>query len=203
TNRADHPVLLLEPDSYNTWRRVTYADIIMGENQAPWMYVMWHALIAAYAFDDGSGSSIVYNVNANYSELTPVVAGWPYDIPYAVYFNYHEQDLNRRADSTFWTHVRCPYYDRPDLFKNIILAGDQWNNITASEITQFEARMDLQRLRYDDKAIVRSTTSPRKFLIWHAGKKICDDDILVSGDFAFQQSLYQEKGADEIRRWVF
>ncbi|MCB0840955.1 MAG: hypothetical protein KDD99_30010, partial [Bacteroidetes bacterium] len=62
--------------------------------------------------------------------------------------------------------------------------------------------LDLQRLRYEDKFTVRGT-SPRKFLIWHAGKKICDDGILLDWDLAFQQSLFQEKGADEIRRWVF
>ncbi|MEZ4848476.1 MAG: hypothetical protein R3B93_07635 [Bacteroidia bacterium] len=203
TNRADHPVLLLEPDSYNSWRRVTYANIIMGESQAPWMSVMWHSMIATYGNDyNDLAYALVYNANANYSELTPIVGGWPYDFGYGKYFPYYEPELVRRGDSLFWASTRCPYDARPYLLNNILLCGDQWDNITASEITHLEERIDLQRLEYAHKAVVRGT-SPRKFLIWHAGKKLCDDGIMLSWDLAFQQSHFQTNGAEYIRQWVF
>lgn len=205
TNPANHPVLILEPDSYNTWRRVTYAEEIMGVRKAPWMYVMWHALITTYAHNrDDLGSAIVYRAENGYTSLTPVVGGWPYDIPYGRYFAYNEPELVRKADSIFWTSVRCPYSDRPNLLANIIVCG---NNVTSDKMPAgfektMEDRIDYQRLEYSHKAII-PVIPERQFIVWRSGKKIVDDGILLSWDLAFQQSHFQAKGADYIRQWVF
>ena len=205
TNPANHPVLILEPDSYNSWRRVTYAEEIMGVRKAPWMYVMWHAMIVTYGNNkDDLGSAIVYRAENKYTSLTPVVGGWPYDIPYGRYFAYDEPELVRKADSIFWTSVRCPYTDRPNLLANIIVCG---NNVTSNKMPanfekQMEDRIDYQRLEYNHKAII-PVLPERQFIVWRCGKKIVDDGILLSWDLAFTQQHFQEKGADYIRQWVF
>lgn len=220
-NPADFPVLVIERDSFNTWRRVTEAEILMGVHKAPWMYVMWTSLILAYGNNkDDLGTAMVSHLENGDVHEAPVIGGWPYDYPYAappdyeydyssdenvdIYF-YEPAPLERRADEVFWTQVRCPYSDRKDLLNNIILSGQGWEERLSSEedILAFENRLDIQRLQYDYFASVNRPSYPRRYCVWKACQKICNDGILLDWELAFTQALFQEKGADEIRRWVF
>lgn len=202
TNKADHPVLILEPDEMNSYRRVDMADILMGEQGHPWMYVMWNSMIIAYGNDPGTGTVLSYHAEHNHSSIVAVIAGWPYTFGYGVEFNYHEPELVRTADSTFWVTVRCPYADRGDLLNNIVLSGKHWKGISEADINAYEERINIQRLRIEHDPQVRDS-DPRDLIIWRAAKKIVNDNILLDWDLAFAQSHYTQNGADYIRRWIF
>lgn len=202
TNKADHPVLISEPDEVNSWRRVDMATVLMGENQAPWIYVMWNSMMIAYNNDPGTGTVLTYHVENNHSSIIAVIAGWPYSLGYGVEFDYHETEIVRAADSVFWTTVRCPYADRGDLLNNIVLSGNNWKGISAADIAAFEERINIQRLliAHDPRVV---DVEPRDQIVFRGAKKLIADGILHSWDLAFKQSHFQQNGAEYIRQWVF
>jgi hypothetical protein len=203
SDKSNLPVLVIEPNSFNSWRRVDMADVIMGDGGHPWMYVMSTGMILAYGNDPGSGTVTTYHIENGQSTIVPVVGGWPYEIGYGVDFDYVEEELVRAADSVFWTSVRCPYADRGDLLNNIVLSGSGWNDITPAEIAEFEERINIQRLLLAHDPRVVGGNGPRDLEIWRGCKKLINDGILLSWDLAYTQSHYTTNGAEYIRQWVF
>lgn len=202
TDKTSHPILIVEPDQLNSWRRVDMADVLMGENKHPWMYAMWTSMVVAYNNDPGTGTVLSYHAEEGYSSIVAVIGGWPYSLGYGVEFDYHEPQLVRAADSVFWTTVRCPYADRGDLLNNIVLSGNNWKGISASDIAAFEERINIQRLliAHDPRVI---DSEPRDQIVFRGGKKLFNDGILIDWDLAFTQNHYTQNGAEYIRQWVF
>lgn len=202
SNKSAHPVLVIEPDEMNSWRRVAMSDVLMGENQVAWMYVMWKSMINAYGNDPGTGTVLSYHAEDNYSSIVAIVAGWPYSLGYGVEFDYHEPQLVRAADSVFWTTVRCPYADRGDLLNNIVLSGNHWKGVSQADIATFEERINIQRLliAHDPRVV---DIEPRDLVSWRASKKLVNDGLIIDWDLAFKQSHYTDKGSEYIRQWVF
>lgn len=204
TDKSAHPVLIVEPDDYNGWRRVDMANVLMGENQSPWMYVMWNSVMITYGNNASeTGSALVYHADNNHSYVGCVVSGWPYSLGYAKEFLYHEPTHVRRADSAFWSMYLTPWEDRPDVVGNVILSGNNWDGISEADVKAFEDRLDLQRFSNDHISKVNRPTHQRRHEIFNSAKKMCNDGIMLDWDLAFQQSRYQSKGANDIRTWIF
>lgn len=229
SNPAAHPVLVLEQDDSNSWRRVSQAEVLMGEHKVPWMYTMWHSLIVAYGHDKGSGSAVVYHLDGDGIAITPVIGGWPHTLGYG---NYHRsgsptplaelpiQDryvedgkffgerapLKRNADNVFWVTVACPAADRPALLDQIILSGEGWDDKIVrgeEDFAEMEERIYIQRLQWSHVPRIVRLDHPYYLVPFRAGQKLINDGILHSMDLAFRQSHYTDKGAEYIRQWVF
>lgn len=201
TNKANHPVLVIEPDQFNSWRRVDMADVIMGTHGAPWMYVMFHSIITVYGNNDGTSSGLVYFADDNHTAITPVCGGMENFYGHRD-FNFYEQKVKAVADSLFWSIMDADYYSRADVFGNIILTGDQWKNVTNAQKTEIQNRIIAQRYSTSHVPNV-ITLADHENAGFQAGKKICNDGILLGSNLAFTQSHYTSKGAGYIRQWIY
>lgn len=201
-DKSAYPVFIIEPDGKNTYRRVDMADVLMGENQTPWMYIMLNSYVTLWANQPASASGLIYHAENNHSWITPIVGGWPYIEPYLNEFDYHEQDLARRADSVFWTLVYIDSNNRPDLNEYVILTGSHFQGISQADISSMEERLKLQRIFWDDVHKVFTFGDP-EMTPWNSAKAMCLDGILQSWELAFTQDHFQANGADYVRQYIF
>lgn len=200
TNKSAHPVLVIEPDRANSWRRVDMSDVIMGTHGAPWMYVIHQSVVTIYANNSGSSSGMVYFGENNVSYVSSVTGGEVDEIGINE-FNYNGTDKKTVADSVYWTSVSTGgFYDNLERLENIILCGEHFQNLTPAQVNDIETRL----LGFNaGKLTVVLPLTDRKNIIFKAGQKLSNDGIMLDWDLAFTKALYQQHGSSYIRQWIW
>lgn len=216
SNPADHPVIIVESEHMNEWRRVDMAELLMGHYQIPWFYPVPPSFASVFKYGDiDTGTSfLIYSEQdlttfqvVSYGDRTmEAVKGFP-NTSWINDFNdtdTYDVTTARGLGFAATTYLKDSHLrsvdEMYDAVNNIVLAGSNFQDLTTEDVDSIRHIIDMNISGYGHRPI-RIVDEPNRHLyVWLSGKSVAEFGI---EEWSFTQELYQEKGAEEIRRAIY